>query len=78
MMANKILYSSSTLDYFVYHMEAMGLAYVLLGLVIGGFLGWMLKSSIVDKDLIRSEERIRAKRRLWPPMRIELGQRLVI
>ena len=60
-MANKILYSSSTLDYFVYHMEAMGLAYVLLGLVIGGFLGWMLKSSIVDKDLIRSEERIRAK-----------------
>ena len=54
------------------------MAYVLLGLVIGGFLGWMLKSSIVDKDLIRSEERIRAKRRLWPPMRIELGQRLVI
>ena len=61
MMANKILYSSSTLDYFVSNMEAMGLAYVLLGLVIGGFLGWMLKSSIVDKDLIRSEERIRAK-----------------
>ena len=60
-MANKILYSSSTLDYFVSNMEAMGLAYVLLGLVIGGFLGWMLKSSIVDKDLIRSEERIRAK-----------------
>ena len=60
-MANKILYSSSTLDYLVSNMEAMGLAYVILGLVIGGFLGWMLKSSIVDKDLIRSEERIRAK-----------------
>ena len=55
MMANKILYSSSTLDYFVSNMEAMGLAYVLLGLVIGGFLGWMIKSIIVDKDLIRSE-----------------------
>ena len=42
-------------------MEAIGLAYTVLGIVIGGGLGWMLKSSIVDKDLIRSEERVRAK-----------------
>ncbi|MEE3269672.1 MAG: DNA recombination protein RmuC [Candidatus Thermoplasmatota archaeon] len=42
-------------------MEAMGLAYTILGLVIGGVFGWMLAKSIVGKELIRSEERVRAK-----------------
>ena len=42
-------------------MEALGLMYILLGLMIGGGIGWMLAKERIGGEVIRSEERVRAK-----------------
>jgi len=42
-------------------MEALGLMYILLGLMVGGGIGWMLAKERIGGEVIRSEERIRAK-----------------
>ncbi|MAU85117.1 MAG: hypothetical protein CMA21_00725 [Euryarchaeota archaeon] len=41
-------------------MEALGLAYVAVGLVIGGVIGWLLAKQKMGSEIIRYEERIRA------------------
>jgi len=42
-------------------MEALGLMYILLGLMVGGGIGWMLAKERIGGEVIRSEERVRAK-----------------
>ena len=42
-------------------MEAVGLSYIVLGLIVGGGFGWMLAKQKMSGEVIRSEERIRAK-----------------
>ena len=42
-------------------MEALGLMYILLGLMVGGGFGWMLAKERIGGEVIRSEERVRAK-----------------
>mgnify|MGYP001193731608 FL=1 len=41
-------------------MEALGLAYVAVGLVFGGGLGWLIATRNMGNEIIRYEERIRA------------------
>ena len=42
-------------------MEAVGLAYIILGLIVGGGIGWMLAKQRMSGEVIRSEERLLAK-----------------
>ena len=42
-------------------MEALGLMYILLGLMVGGGIGWMLAKERIGGEVIRSVERDRAK-----------------
>ena len=42
-------------------MEAVGLAYIILGLIIGGVIGWVLAKQRMSGEVIRSEERLLAK-----------------
>ena len=42
-------------------MEALGLMDILLGLMVGGGIGWMLAKERIGGEVIRSEERVRAK-----------------
>ena len=42
-------------------MEALGLMYILLDLKEGGVIGWMLAKERIGGEVIRSEERVRAK-----------------
>ena len=42
-------------------MEAVGLAYIILGLIVGGGIGWMLAKQRMGGEVIRSEERLLAK-----------------
>ena len=41
-------------------MEALGLAYVTLGLVIGVMIGWLITKLRMGSEIIRFEERINA------------------
>ncbi len=42
-------------------MEAVGLAYIILGLIVGGVIGWVLAKQRMSGEVIRSEERLLAK-----------------
>jgi DNA recombination protein RmuC len=42
-------------------METVGLAYIILGLIVGGGIGWMLAKQRMGGEVIRSEERLLAK-----------------
>ena len=41
-------------------MEALGLAYVTLGLVVGVMIGWLITKQRMGSEIIRYEERINA------------------
>jgi DNA recombination protein RmuC len=41
-------------------MDPAGLAYIVVGLIVGGTIGWLLAKQTMNSQIIRSEERIRA------------------
>ena len=42
-------------------MDSMGIVYVAIGLTLGAALGWLLARQKLSSEVIRTEERIKAK-----------------